>query len=217
MPEDLPTPEKSIQELQRDEQKRLDSAQGQRVTDFQWGSGQKGQSRVRPLHPSGAPSLPLIEATSLKISAKHPEDGLAIAILVEELRGSCQQARPNPASHERWGDKKKMELSGVLWYHLERRGDCPNLHEADHLVLVLGDKETLLFCRREYQFPRPERLQAVEQARIDGGFGHELLIGPLCGLLVDGANSAGIVERTVSDPAGCPWHVNLHRLVIELR
>jgi hypothetical protein len=50
-----------------------------------------------------------------------------------------------------------MQLSGVLWYHLQRRGDCPNLHEADHLVLVLGDKETVLFCRRECQFPPPRK------------------------------------------------------------
>jgi hypothetical protein len=38
-----------------------------------------------------------------------------------------------------------MELSRVLCCHLFRIGGDTNLHEADHLVLVFGYKDTLLF------------------------------------------------------------------------
>jgi hypothetical protein len=72
-----------------------------------------------------------------------------------------------------------MELSRVLCCYLLRIGGCTNLHEADHLALVFGYQEALLFCRRQCQFLHPERLQTAEQARVDGGFGHELLIGAL--------------------------------------
>jgi hypothetical protein len=59
----------------------IESAQGQSVTDFERGSCQKGQGRVRTLNSIRVPSLAFIEATGLEISAKHPENGLAITIL----------------------------------------------------------------------------------------------------------------------------------------
>jgi len=158
----------------------IESAQGQHVTEFERGSGQKGQGRVGALNSIRAPSLAFIEATGPQISAKHPEHGLTIAILVEKFSGSCQEKMPNTASHEIWGDEKKMELSRILCCYLFRIVGCANLHEADYLALVFGYKEALLFCWRNCQFLYPERLQAVEQARVDWGLGHDILIGALC-------------------------------------
>jgi hypothetical protein len=64
-----------------------------------------------------------------------------------------------------------MQLSRILCYYLFRIGGCANLHEADHLALAFGYKEALLFCWKDGQFLYPERLQAVEQARVDGASG----------------------------------------------
>jgi hypothetical protein len=84
------------------------------VTDFERGGCQEGHGRVRTLNSIRAPSLAFIEATGLEISAKHPEYCLAIPILAEKFSGAFQEARPNPASHEIWGDEKKMEFPRAL-------------------------------------------------------------------------------------------------------
>jgi hypothetical protein len=57
-----------------------------------------------------------------------------------------------------------MQLPSALCCYLSRRGNCTNLHEADHSALIFGYQEALLFDWREGQLLDPERLQTVEQA-----------------------------------------------------
>ncbi len=102
-------------------------------------------------------------------------------------------------AHEIWCGKKIMEFARILCRNLFWVGRCSNLYEADHAVLIFGYQDALLFSRRDGQFLFPERLSAIEQARVVVGLGHEILIGALCRLLVNGADNPSIAGRGVPD------------------